>query len=75
MDSGSRKLFITSYKRSTSVFFNPIRAITPYDNNRILVGIDGGGVYFVDKHTSETKLFVNTEDSGEFFYVAMESMP
>lgn len=48
-------------------FFNPIRAITPYDNNRILVGIDGGGVYFVDKHTSETKLFVNTEDSGEFF--------
>lgn len=29
----------------------------------------------MDKHTSETKLFVNTEDSGEFFYVAMESMP
>jgi signal transduction histidine kinase/DNA-binding response OmpR family regulator/ligand-binding sensor domain-containing protein len=48
-------------------FLNPIRAITPYDQNRILVGIDGGGVYFVDKHTSETKLFVNTEDSGEFF--------
>ena len=48
-------------------FLNPIRAITPYDNNRILVGIDGGGVYFVEKDTQKTMLFINAEDSGELY--------
>lgn len=50
-----------------SSFLNPIRAITPYDTDRILVGIDGGGVYFVEKNTGKVQLFINSEDSGELF--------
>lgn len=48
-------------------FLKPIRSITRYVGDKILVGIDGGGVYFVDKQTEEVRLFVNTEDSGELF--------
>lgn len=47
--------------------FNPVRAITSYDNQSMLVGIDGKGVYVVDKDTKETDLFVNTEDRTDFF--------
>ena len=48
-------------------FLKPVRSITQYDKDRMLVGIDGGGVYFVDRLSGQPMLFLNTEDSGELF--------
>lgn len=48
-------------------FLNPIRAITSYDNQSLLIGIDGGGVYVVDRNSKKSHLLVSTEDSTDVF--------
>ena len=54
-------------KGQSSVFFNPIRAITAYDSQTILVGIDGGGVYSVDLISMQPHILLNTEDSSDIY--------
>lgn len=54
-------------EKQNSIFLNPIRAITPYDNHKLLIGIDGGGIYIVDQQTGEAQLFISTEDSSDVF--------
>ncbi|OJU54119.1 MAG: hybrid sensor histidine kinase/response regulator [Bacteroidales bacterium 45-6] len=54
-------------KGQNSNFFNPIRAITAYDSHSLLVGLDGGGVYAVDRDTKKTHLLMSTEDSTDIF--------
>jgi len=54
-------------KEQSSGFLNPIRAITSYDTNTLLVGIDGGGVYAVDRDSKECHLLMSTEDSTDIF--------
>ncbi len=39
----------------------PVRAITEYDGNQLLIGIDGGGVYAIDKRDRKANLLFNTE--------------
>ena len=36
-------------KEQSPSFLNPVRAITNYDSHTLLIGIDGGGVYVVDR--------------------------
>nr|WP_302831090.1 hybrid sensor histidine kinase/response regulator transcription factor [uncultured Bacteroides sp.] len=48
-------------------FFHPIRAITLYDSHTMLVGVDGGGVYSVDRDTKKVRLLMNAEDSTDTF--------
>ncbi|MCC8154942.1 MAG: hypothetical protein LIP01_12525 [Tannerellaceae bacterium] len=48
-------------------FINPIRAITEYDSQTLLVGIDGGGVYTVNRDTRQANLLISTEDSTDIF--------
>ena len=48
-------------------FLNPIRAITSYDNQTVLVGIDGGGVYAVDRNSKKAHQLMSTEDSTDIF--------
>ncbi|MDL2214945.1 response regulator [Dysgonomonas sp. OttesenSCG-928-M03] len=50
-----------------SGFLNPIRAITNYDTNTILIGIDGGGVYAVDTDSKKAHPLMSTEDSTDIF--------
>ncbi|MDH6309500.1 signal transduction histidine kinase/ligand-binding sensor domain-containing protein/DNA-binding response OmpR family regulator [Dysgonomonas sp. PFB1-18] len=50
-----------------SGFLNPIRDITIYDTHTVLVGIDGGGVYTVDRDSKKTHLLMSTEDSTDIF--------
>lgn len=51
----------------SSNFLNPIRAITAYDNHSLLIGLDGGGVYAVDRNTKKSHLLMSTEDSSDIF--------
>ncbi len=46
-------------------FLKPIRAITSYDTHTVLVGIDGGGVYTVDRDSKQAHLLMNTEESTD----------
>lgn len=46
-------------------FLNPIRAITAYNDQTLLVGIDGGGVYTVDLQSKKPHLLMSTEDSTD----------
>lgn len=54
-------------KGQNSDFLYPIRAITSYDAQTILVGIDGGGVYSVDRRSKEAHLLMRTEDDTDIF--------
>ncbi len=54
-------------KGQKSGFLNPIRAITPYDSETILVGVDGGGVYTVNQQSKEPHLLMSTEDSTDIY--------
>jgi signal transduction histidine kinase/ligand-binding sensor domain-containing protein/DNA-binding response OmpR family regulator len=54
-------------KEQSSGFLNPIRAITSYDTHTLLVGIDGGGVYAVDRNSKKCHLLMSTEDSTDIF--------
>lgn len=54
-------------KGQSSGFFNPIRAITKYDDEVILAGIDGGGLYVVNRQSKKTHLLMSTEDSTDIF--------
>ena len=47
-----------------NVFLKPIRAITPYDTHTTLLGIDGGGVYTIDRNTGNARLLLNTDDDS-----------
>ena len=47
-----------------SVFMKPIRAITPYDTRTTLLGIDGGGVYTIDRDLKAARLLMNTDDDS-----------
>ncbi|WP_321479431.1 two-component regulator propeller domain-containing protein [uncultured Bacteroides sp.] len=58
---------LLSLKGQSSNFLNPIRAITNYDNQTVLVGIDGGGVYVVDRDLKKAHLLISTEDSSDNF--------
>ena len=49
-----------------STFLHPIRAITDYDVHTILIGVDGGGVYAIDKDTKKARLLMNTKDDTEY---------
>jgi signal transduction histidine kinase/CheY-like chemotaxis protein/ligand-binding sensor domain-containing protein/AraC-like DNA-binding protein len=49
------------------VFLRPIRAIESYDQQTLLVGIDGGGVYSVDRKTKSVHLLLSTEDTADIF--------
>ena len=49
----------------TAVQTNPVRALTEYDSRTILAGVDGGGVYSIDKDTGKSVLSASTgEKSG-----------
>nr|WP_320057839.1 two-component regulator propeller domain-containing protein [uncultured Bacteroides sp.] len=65
MDLSTSKLL--SLKGQSSNFLNPIRAITDYDAHTVLVGIDGGGVYVVDRDLKKAHLLISTEDSSDTF--------
>ncbi|MCC8144318.1 MAG: hypothetical protein LUD02_08140 [Tannerellaceae bacterium] len=54
-------------KGQSSGFLNPIRAITNYDSHTILVGIDGGGLYTIDRDSKKAHLLISTEDSTDIF--------
>ncbi|MBN1143318.1 MAG: response regulator [Bacteroidales bacterium] len=54
-------------KEQSSGFLNPIRAITAYDAETMLLGVDGGGVYTVDLKTKEPHLLMSTEDSTDIY--------
>ncbi len=54
-------------KGQSSGFLNPIRAITHYDAQNILIGIDGGGLYTVDRDRKTAHLLISTEDSTDIF--------
>ena len=58
---------LLSLEGQGSGFLNPIRAITIYDTHTILVGIDGGGVYSVDRDSKKAHLLMSTEDSTDIF--------
>ena len=44
---------------------NPVRAILPLDSASMLVGIDGEGVYLVDRHTFRPRLLFNAMDETD----------
>lgn len=48
-------------------FFNPIRAITNYKDEVMLTGIDGGGLYTIDRKSKKAHLLMNTEDTTDIF--------
>lgn len=50
-----------------STFLHPIRAITDYDVHTILIGVDGGGVYAIDKDTKKARLLMNTRDDTDTY--------
>lgn len=54
-------------KGQNSGFLNPIRAITAYDAETMLVGVDGGGVYTIDLQSKEPHLLMSTEDSTDIY--------
>lgn len=54
-------------KGQSTGFLNPIRAITTYNDQTLLVGIDGGGVYTVDLHSKESHLLMSTVDSTDIY--------
>lgn len=54
-------------KEQSPSFLNPVRAITNYDSHTLLIGIDGGGVYVVDRELKRAHLLMNTEDSTDTF--------
>lgn len=54
-------------KEQNPGFLNPIRAIISYDNHTMLVGIDGGGVYTVDRDSKKAHPLMSTEDSTDIF--------
>lgn len=58
---------LVSLEAQSLGFLNPIRAITSYNTHTILVGIDGGGVYAVDRNTKKTHLLMSTDDSNDVF--------
>jgi signal transduction histidine kinase/ligand-binding sensor domain-containing protein/DNA-binding response OmpR family regulator len=58
---------LLSLKGQSSGFLNPIRAITAYDDQTMLVGVDGGGVYTVDLQSKESHLLMSTEDSTDIY--------
>jgi signal transduction histidine kinase/DNA-binding response OmpR family regulator/sugar lactone lactonase YvrE len=65
-----RSLVNSDYQRlkgQGSGFLNPIRAITAYDDQTMLVGVDGGGVYSVDLETRQPHLLMSTEDSTDIY--------
>ena len=49
--------------KQNGVNLNPIRSITSYDDHTLLVGIDGGGVYSVDKGNYQARLFMGINDN------------
>lgn len=62
-----RKSALYPIKGQDSNFSNPIRAICRYDDQTLLVGVDGGGVYSVDKDSKEAKLLMSTDDSTDIY--------
>jgi ligand-binding sensor domain-containing protein len=54
-------------KEQSPSYLNPVRAITNYDSHTLLIGIDGGGVYVVDRELKRAHLLMNTEDSTDTF--------
>ena len=44
---------------------NPVRDISLYDENTLMAGIDGGGVYAVDMNTGDYCMFLSTDDKQE----------
>lgn len=44
---------------------NPVRALTAYDSQTILAGVDGGGVYAIDTDTWEACLIASTDEDSE----------
>jgi signal transduction histidine kinase/ligand-binding sensor domain-containing protein/DNA-binding response OmpR family regulator len=56
-----------SIKSQRAGFLNPIRAISAYDDETILVGVDGGGVYTIDLQSGEPHLLMSTEDSTDIY--------
>jgi signal transduction histidine kinase/ligand-binding sensor domain-containing protein/DNA-binding response OmpR family regulator len=58
---------LTPLKGQSPNFLNPIRAITAYDNHSLLIGLDGGGVYAVDRDTKKSHLLMSTDDSTDIF--------
>lgn len=55
---------IHTLNKPESVFLRPIRDITPYDDVTTLLGIDGGGVWAVDRSLKTAKLLMNAEDDS-----------
>lgn len=58
---------VTSMGEQDAKFLHPIRAIINYDSSTVLIGVDGGGVYAVDRDTKKVYLLMNAEDTTEFF--------
>lgn len=54
-------------KGQNSRFLNPIRTITAYDSETMLVGVDGGGVYTVNLQSKEPHLLMSTDDRTDIY--------
>lgn len=50
-----------------TTFLHPIRAITDYDTHTILIGVDGGGVYAINKDNKNARLLMNTKDNTDTY--------
>lgn len=60
-------LKVTVLEEQGTKFLHPIRTITDYNPATVLVGVDGGGVYAVDKDTKNVRLLMNAEDTTDTF--------
>lgn len=71
MDTVDRGLFVkySSGKMSrisepNREFMNPITDIIRYNDQYLLVGVDGGGVYTIDTKNEKAELLLNTDDKS-----------
>ncbi len=53
----------TPVKSADTALSNPIRAIVAYDRQTLLLGVDGGGVYGLDRQTLTPRLLFSTQDN------------
>ena len=63
----SKKLY--QLKSIYSDIKKPVRALTAYDKNSIIAGIDGGGVFAIDKSQKEINLLMNTQEKRTNIYL------
>ena len=48
------------------IFTNPIRSILKLNPNTVAIGIDGSGIYTIDRNSNCIDLLINSEDTNEY---------